>query len=142
MVFLKLRIGVAVRYRLPRPDWVLRLSIRFIRDLLLGGALPFGHCSILALAICPELFKWFLGTIIDACRAGGDLKSAGRLAQRSQRTGEAATRTLLVGRLQRAIDPPQPEDIVGHGRTAPRCFCFHGSEPEGNGYIASQHALR
>jgi hypothetical protein len=45
MVFLELRIGVAVRYRLPRPDWILRLSVRFIRDLLLGGALPFGHCS-------------------------------------------------------------------------------------------------
>jgi len=57
MVFLELRIGVAVRYRLPRPDWILRLSVRFIRDLLFGGALPFGHCSILAPAIGPELFK-------------------------------------------------------------------------------------
>jgi hypothetical protein len=31
---------------LPRPNGVLRLST-FIRDLLLGGALPFGHCQIL-----------------------------------------------------------------------------------------------
>jgi hypothetical protein len=58
VVFLELRIGVAVRYRLPRPDWILRLSVCFIRDLLLGGALLFGHCSIPAPAICPELFKW------------------------------------------------------------------------------------
>ncbi|MCK1542179.1 hypothetical protein IVB12_09385 [Bradyrhizobium sp. 179] len=48
MVFLELWIGVAVGYRLPRPNGVLRLSVRFVRDLLLGGALPLGHCQILA----------------------------------------------------------------------------------------------
>jgi hypothetical protein len=37
---------------LPRPDWILRLSLRLIRDLLLGGAFPFGHCSIPAPAGC------------------------------------------------------------------------------------------
>jgi hypothetical protein len=42
---------------LPRPDWILRLSVCFIRDLLLRRALLFGHCSIPAPAICPELFK-------------------------------------------------------------------------------------
>jgi hypothetical protein len=47
MVFLELGIGMAVRYRLPCPNGVLRLSVCFIRDLLLGGALPFGHCQIL-----------------------------------------------------------------------------------------------
>lgn len=31
MVFLELWIGVAVRYRLPRPDRVLRLSVRLVR---------------------------------------------------------------------------------------------------------------
>jgi hypothetical protein len=57
MIFLELRIGVAVRYRLPRPDWILRLPVRLIRDLLLGGALSFGHCSILASVMRPQLFK-------------------------------------------------------------------------------------
>jgi hypothetical protein len=69
---------------------------------LFGGALPFGHCSIPAPAICPELFKRVQGTIA-ACRAGGDLKSAGRLAQRSLRTGEAATRTLCYIASQHAL---------------------------------------
>jgi len=44
MVFPELWIGVAVRYRLPRPDRVLGLSVRLVRDLLLGGSFRFSLC--------------------------------------------------------------------------------------------------
>lgn len=44
MIFLELWIGVAIRYRLARPNWVLRLPVGLVGELLLGGAFRFAHC--------------------------------------------------------------------------------------------------
>jgi hypothetical protein len=43
MVFLELGIGMALRDRLPRTDWILRFPGDLVADLLLRGALPFRH---------------------------------------------------------------------------------------------------
>ncbi|MFX4677863.1 hypothetical protein ABTA96_19910, partial [Acinetobacter baumannii] len=43
---MELWIGLTVCNPLPRTVWVLRLAVRLVGYLLLGGAFPFGHCSI------------------------------------------------------------------------------------------------
>jgi hypothetical protein len=43
VVRLELWLGLTVRYRLPRRQWIEGPSIGFVRDLLLGGSLRFDH---------------------------------------------------------------------------------------------------